>query len=84
MPKQLVYKDCIHIAGKHCFIYNQPPAESDIKELQKLFRLLSTMFSAHLIAPKNWFVNKVHWNGSVILVKQLLGHPAFINVLPRN
>jgi len=31
------------------FFYNHPPAESDIKELWKLFRLLSTKYNTHLV-----------------------------------
>jgi len=36
---KLLYQDCTHIAEKQYFIYNQPPAETNSEELQKLFSL---------------------------------------------
>ena len=42
--KLLTWGVWTHILGKH-FVYSQPPAESDNEELQKLFKLLSTIFN---------------------------------------
>jgi len=36
---KLLYQDCIHFPAKQYFIYNQPPAETNSDELQKLFSL---------------------------------------------
>ena len=54
-------------SGKLYFIYNKPPVERYSEELQKLFKLLSTMFIAHLTSPKHWFCKwrSVCWNISI-------------------
>ena len=50
---------CTCIIGERCCIYIQLPAESDSGELQKLLKLLPTIFSANLISPKHRFTNSV-------------------------
>ena len=52
-PKSCFAKILLTLQGNIVFFYNHPPAESDIKELRKLFRLLSTMYNTHLLSPKS-------------------------------
>jgi hypothetical protein len=43
----------IHMFQKHYFIHNQPPVETENEELQKLLKLLPTLFNAYFSSPQH-------------------------------
>jgi len=65
---------------------NPATMRSDSKELQKLFKLLSTMFIAQFTSLKQWFMNKLvcPWNMSLILGKRLLRHYVYCSLMKYN
>jgi hypothetical protein len=49
------YRDCTKGPYISCFVYNRPPTESGVEELQELFMSLSAILIAHFMSAKGLF-----------------------------